>query len=262
MALAIAAQSTGGVVRRWATGCLDLLFPPVCIACGRPGHRICPACAQRVTPTPITICAHCGRVQPHRVERCARCLADQASPLRQVRAAGLHASPLREAIHLLKYEQRPDLAPLLGRYLVAAFRLPDWDDLRGTLNAVVPVPLHAQRRRERGYNQAELLAAELCRQLRLPLRPELLTRARFTQSQVGLSALERRANVEDAFAAAPACRGLHLLLVDDVYTTGATLRACAEAALAAGAASVSALTLALPAHGEDAHDPPSSTHAH
>jgi ComF family protein len=178
-----------------------------------------------------------------------------------VRAAGLHVSPLREFIHLLKYEQRPDLAPLLGRYLVAAFALPDWDDLRPYVNVTVPVPLHAQRRRERGYNQAELLAAELCRQLRLPLRTELLTRVRFTQSQVGLSAAERHVNVEDAFAAATACRGLHILLVDDVYTTGATLRACAEAAVAAGAASVSALTLALPAHGEEPHDPSDSTHA-
>jgi ComF family protein len=177
-----------------------------------------------------------------------------------VRAAGLHVSPLREAIHLLKYEQRPELAPLLGRYLVAAFIRPDWDELRARVNAVVPVPLHAERRRERGYNQAELLAAELCRRMELPLRPELLTRVRFTQSQVGLSAEARHANVEDAFAAAPGCQDMHILLIDDVYTTGATLRACAEAASAAGAASVSALTLALPAHGKENHDPPRSAH--
>jgi ComF family protein len=110
------------------------------------------------------------------------------------------------------------------------------------------VPLHAERLRERGYNQAELLARAFCRQVGLPLRPRWLQRQRLTHSQVGLSAQERQANVAEAFSASAAVRGKSILVIDDVYTTGATLNACATAALAAGAANVVALALAIPYH--------------
>jgi ComF family protein len=162
-----------------------------------------------------------------------------------VRAAGLHLAPLREFIHLLKYEERPDLAAPLARYLVAALGHPDWDDLQRGFDAVVPVPLHPERRKERGYNQAELLAGALCQRTGLSLQAGLLRRDKHTHSQVGLNAEERRANVEDAFDAAPACAGRRLLLIEDVYTTGATLEACAEAAVASGARLVCGLTLAM-----------------
>ena len=237
--------------REWAEASVDLVFPPRCASCGRAGARICVRCAQLVTPTPATVCQRCGRMQTTPVPTCAQC-ADADYPLHRVRAAALHLSPLREWIHLLKYEGRRDLGTPLARYLTATLDAPDWAALCARLDAVAPVPLHDARRRERGYNQAELLAAGLCRQRGLPLRTDLLRRTKLTDSQVGLNAVERRANVDGAFDAAPACRGLRLLLIDDVYTTGATLRACALAARAAGAAEVYALALALPSHAESA----------
>lgn len=243
-------NGTGGWLRQWTALGIDLLFPPRCATCGRSGFRICPRCAQLVTPTPDTICRRCGRVQTSSVERCAQCSGDASFPLQRVRAAALHTSPLREWIHLLKYDNRPDLAPLLARYLVVAFSLSDWKEPRQHIEYVAPVPLHAERARERGYNQAELLAAELCRQTGLRLRTDLLRREKLTRSQVGLNAVERKANVEDAFIASSECRGRHILLIDDVYTTGATLHACASTAISAGAVEVSALTLALPNHTE------------
>jgi ComF family protein len=182
------------------------------------------------------------------VPACAQCAALDDPPLAQVHAAALHTSPVREFIHLLKYEQRPDLAPALGRYLAAALLRPEWDGLRDAFDAVVPVPLHAERLAERGYNQAELLARALSRRIHTPLHTDLLHRERHTRSQVGLNAQERAANVEDAFVAAPACAGMTLLLIDDVYTTGATLTACATAARSAGARLVCGLTLAMPIH--------------
>jgi ComF family protein len=160
----------------------------------------------------------------------------------------MHGGPVREGIHHLKYSNNTAIAPLLARYLVAAFFQPPWPQLRGRIDAVAPVPLHAERLRERGYNQAELLARAFCRQVKLPLRPHWLQRQRLTQSQVGLRAQERQENVADAFRAHPAVRGKSLLLIDDVYTTGATLNACAAAAQAAGAANVFALALAIPYH--------------
>lgn len=236
--------------RNWVEAGIDLVFPPRCASCGRAGARICADCAQLVTPAPATVCQRCGRMQAMPSATCAQC-ADADYPLHRVRAAALHLSPLREWIHLLKYEGRRDLGAPLARYLTATLDAPDWAAFCAQLDAVAPVPLHDARRRARGYNQAELLAAGLCRQRRLPLRTDLLRRTKLTDSQVGLNAVERRANVDGAFHAAPACRGLRLLLVDDVYTTGATLRACAHAARAAGAAEVYALALALPNHAEN-----------
>ncbi|HQY92202.1 MAG: ComF family protein [Caldilinea sp.] len=248
-------QRASGAMSTWAAAGVDFLFPPRCAGCGRAGQRICAHCAQLVTPTPATICERCGRVQSARVQQCSQCADGTDFPLYCVRAAALHISPLREWIHLLKYEGRRDLGILLARYLTAALAAPDWAAVCAQLDGVIPAPLHAERLRERGYNQAELLAVGLCRQTGLPLHTDLLRREKLTRSQVGLNAAERKANVEAAFVAAPACRGLRLLLIDDVYTTGATLRACAHALLDAGATQVSALTLALPTHID-----PSMTH--
>ncbi len=235
-------------LRQAAESALDLLFPPVCAGCGAVGHVFCPRCAQDVTPVPAQICARCGRLQPAAIAVCAQC-RQASSHLLLARAAALHTHPLREAIHALKYNNRPELAPLLARYLAAVCQAPPWEALLPRIDAVVPVPLHQQRRAARGYNQSELLAAALCRASGLALEPSWLARTQDTPQQVGLSAVQRRQNVAGAFAASGRVRGHCLLLVDDVYTTGATLEACAEAAHTAGACAVYALALAIPARG-------------
>jgi ComF family protein len=170
------------------------------------------------------------------------------------RAAALHAYPLREVIHSLKYENRPELAECLARYLTAVFAYEPWPALAKTINGVTPVPLHEQRLTERGYNQSELLAIAFCRSIQLALRPHWLRRIRMTRQQVGLNMQERQENVAEAFAAAPDVAGQSILLIDDVYTTGATLRACANAAMEAGASAVYGLTLAIPAGGHALSD--------
>ena len=164
------------------------------------------------------------------------------------RAAALHTTPLREAIHALKYQDRPQLARLLGRYLVAAFQRDPWATLPYEIDAVVPAPLHADRLSERGFNQSELLAQVLCNATELTMQPTWLERTRSTRQQVGLNPRERKQNVDGAFTASTEVRGKTLLVIDDVYTTGATLEACAQAALDSGSDRVYALTLAVPVH--------------
>lgn len=225
---------------------LDLLFPPVCVGCGRVGYALCPLCAQDVEPVGEPICAHCGRRQARAVERCPLCAAEVEPPLELIRAATLHRWPLREAIHALKYKGRTELARPLARYLLATLSNPPWPEILPQIDAVIPAPLHARRQAERGYNQASLLAGPLCQWTALPLRTDWLQRVQMTRPQVGLNARERRVNVADAFRASPAVRGKTLLLIDDVYTTGATMTACAAAAKAAGARAVYGLALAQP----------------
>lgn len=225
---------------------VDLLFPPQCVHCGAYGAFFCAACAQQVEPVGSVLCECCGRPQPKPVTKCAQCQQQPAMLLDKVRIAALHTSPLREAIHALKYEQRPELAEALARYLIALVQQSPQGALLCAVDAVAPVPLYHERQRERGYNQSELLASAFCRGVQLPVRSNWLTRQRSTQSQVGLSAAERRQNVQNAFVAVPGVKGQRILLIDDVYTTGATMRACAQAALHAGAQAVYGLALACP----------------
>ena len=155
------------------------------------------------------------------------------------RSAAAYGGWLRRAIHLFKYEGEPARAASLAPLLIAAAQ--DFPEI----DVIVPVPLHSSRQRRRGYNQAELLAAPLGRELQRPI-VRLLIRTRSTDQQAKLDAEARRRNVEDAFQA-PEPRvvaGRRVLLVDDVLTTGSTLNACADALHAAGASWIGVLTLA------------------
>jgi ComF family protein len=143
-------------------------------------------------------------------------------------------------VHHLKYRNGRALALPLGSIMAT------WCDAHALrADVIVPVPLHPDRLRERGYNQAALLARELERRVGLPVRESVLSRVRYTRSQMELDAEARRRNVQGAFRCADGrVRGQHVLLVDDVCTTGATIAACADALRAGGAARVEALTLA------------------
>jgi ComF family protein len=158
-----------------------------------------------------------------------------------IRSAGVYKPPLSLAIRRFKYRGRTDLAASLGRLMAQA-----WQSNPRPIDFVAPIPLHEKRLAERGYNQAALLAAELCRAAHLPLvAPGLLTRQKDTEHQVQLGLEERQRNVKDAFVwIGPPLTGATVLLIDDVATTGSTLEACAEALIHAGAGSVHALTVA------------------
>jgi len=196
---------------------LDLVFPPRCGGCGRYGAAWCPSCADSLRPASATTLAGIPLV-----------------------AAGRLEGPLQQAIHTYKYRPRPQLACVLAQPLRRAIVAADV-----SLAALTFVPLHPRRRRERGFNQAERLAAELSSALDVPLLSGL-TRVRATPAQVGLSQADRRANLAGAFqwtATLPPPRGLGL--VDDVCTTGATLTAAAGAVAEAGGSIGAFLVLAV-----------------
>ena len=197
-----------------------------------------------MNPVPHAICPHCGRMddQPLSAGTSVLCRQCRTHPLvaSQMRAPLRYAEPTSTLIHQFKYEGYSALGRPLARFLIDGW--PAWDN---SPDLIMPIPLHPQRRRQRGYNQAELLARPLAEAMNVPMNTSALRRTRHTVPQVGLGPEERRHNVHGAFAVEPnAVREHHILLIDDVLTTGATMSAAAETLMAAGAASVAAYCLA------------------
>lgn len=217
---------------------LDLLFPPRCVGCRRMGSILCTECLQQIPPVEPSACIRCGD-KAVADGLCQRC---RTSPLKieRIRSVVYFQDVLRKAIHLLKYRGRAALARSLGQ-LMAEY----WTQHPILADVIVPVPLHVDRLRERGYNQAALLAREMGSRLEMMVDEKTLVRRRATAPQTKLDAAQRKDNVRDAFyCSSDALAGKHVLLVDDVCTTGATLEACAIALCESGARSVEALTLA------------------
>lgn len=217
---------------------LDLLFPPRCVSCRRGGGWFCADCRARIEPLPSPVCDLCGR--PRAAARCSFC-AIHAPQIDGIRAVAFFEHHLRDAIHALKYEHRPELAPILGCLLSDYLARLTW-----RVDELIAVPLHRERERARGYNQARLLAQSLASGHHLPIWDDALARTRATRPQVELNARERRVNVQDAFDASPRVAGTHIVLIDDVCTTGVTLEACSIALKARGAQAVYGLALARP----------------
>ncbi|HMA34647.1 MAG TPA: double zinc ribbon domain-containing protein [Chloroflexia bacterium] len=237
---------------RLITALLDLIYPRQCGGCGGLGTWLCPRCLDQMAPParPGWVCARCARpLLPAPTGLYCPDLCDTGG-LTAVLCSGLFAGPLREAIHHLKYSRWRVLAAPLAALLAATCRATPLPWAESVVPWLLPVPLHPRRQRARGFNQAALLAASLAARLGWPLLPGL-TRVRFTDSQVGLSAAERAVNLEDAFAwrGAPLPRA-PLVLVDDVYTTGVTMSLCAEVLRARGAGPVYGLALARTEHSD------------
>jgi len=225
--------------RQWVWTGVDLIFPPQCGGCGKAGERFCATCLASLASLPQPQCAQCGYPLPPSGHCVASHLSGTAA-LAGIRSAFFFEGPVQRALHRLKYKRDIILADSLACLLREAWRA---YDLPGDL--VVPVPLSAERLRERGYNQANLLARAFAELTRLPYLSSGAVRIRHTASQVKLSAAQRRENVACAFEAKPqVVFGQTIILIDDVCTTGATLAACAEALRAAGAAGVWGFTLA------------------
>ena len=243
-------RSARSAFRRGAKLLELAFFPSFCKICGtlleRPGERVlCAVCLAKIVPEPASACVCCGRFfdgegGPH---PCAACL-DTRPPYGRHRSGGRYRGELKETLLLFKYRSYRSLGKPLGRFVVEATKEEDalWRDV----DVIVPVPLHPRRRRERGFDQARVLAREIGRLKGLPVAPGLLRKVRNIVPQTSLERDDRKANVRGAYAAPrPArLRGCVVLLVDDVFTTGSTLGECASVLKRAGAKEVRAVTVA------------------
>jgi competence protein ComFC len=228
----------GGTInsfRRAAEFTVDLVYPKRCAGCSRRGFWLCDECATALPCFSAPWCNRCG--VPGTYSSC-KCPSTPEN-LEQVRSVGPFDGWLRGAVVQFKYHGEWARAAQLGEHLAAAVAHLQQVD------ALIPVPLHSARLRQRGFNQSLLLAERAGDLLGLEVK-EALVRTRRTDAQVHLGAEQRVANVAGAFAAKPGIPmvGRSFILIDDVITTGSTLSACAEALISAGATSVKAASLA------------------
>ena len=206
---------------------------------------ICPDCLSKIRWIAPPFCSICGtpfvsgEVDNH---PCSACMKKKKY-FTMARALGYFEGALQEAIHLWKYEGKIGLSPLLGEWM--AKHLPHYWDPK-CFDLVVPVPLHKQRLRERGFNQTLLLVKEFSRRTGIPYRMTALQKKKPTPPQIHLSGAEREKGVRGSFhiLRREDLEGRTILLVDDVYTTGATVNECSKVLLAGGAARVDVFTLA------------------
>jgi ComF family protein len=244
-------------VKEILTGITDLIFPPLCITCGAvlEEHAPLPFCTTCVTGIHFIhppLCPRCGTPFPIAESDdhlCGECLTTER-PYAVARAVGLYEKTLLTAIHLFKYRGKIGIGEVLGS-VMADFAGRQWD--MTVFSLIIPVPLHRKRLRERGFNQAVILARQIAKRFSLPLDFMTLRRERFTAPQVGLGREERSANVRKAFAVRKPEKiaGRRILLVDDVTTTGSTLTECASVLMKANAEAVAILTLARALHDTD-----------
>jgi len=223
---------------------LDFALPPRCPGCGAitgEPHRFCLDCWRSLTFLGEPCCARCGLPFEYGGKEeawCASCLAEPP-PFDRLRAAVAYGETSRQVALRLKYSGRPGLAQILAHFMVRHVAAGEGDAL------LVPVPLHRWRIWSRGYNQAALIASALSRRTGLPAGLDLLRRTRATPPLRGLGRRERALAVRGAFRVAPGAKerlaGRRIILVDDVYASGATASACARTLKRAGAASVDIL---------------------
>src|ERR1043165_1314050 len=227
---------------------VSLLYPPVCTICGgnvQAGEYLCNGCEATAARIVAPFCQLCSEPFEGSITNeftCANCAHRRIhfdAAVSAYRGRGI----VREIIHEFKYGRQIHLRHLVARWLQAAL---DDERIRGCqFDIIVPVPLHAARQRERGFNQASLLAGLLSAQISIPSKP-LLDRIRYTTTQTALDRSERMENLHNAFRLRKNAdvRGLRVLLIDDVLTTGSTLNECARVLKRAGARSVYAATAA------------------
>jgi ComF family protein len=226
---------------------LDLALPRLCAACRAPveGQGLCPTCWSKLSFISRPYCERLGIpfvYDPGPGILSMEAIADPPA-YNRARAAVRFDEISRALVHALKYGDRLDLAPMMGRWLGHAGH-----ELLADADALIPVPLHWRRNWARRFNQSAMLAAAVSATSGVPVAAGALKRVKATVQQVGLSRSERAANVQGAFRVPPerkaAVVGRRLILVDDVLTSGATAEGCARALLRAGAANVDVLVFA------------------
>ena len=225
---------------------LDLLYPrrcPICHEAAPPGEKICPECRKRLPVIEAKRCLKCGKPVEDTEIYCEDCKKRPGHEYTAGIGIFLYDEVMKETISYFKFKGRREYGEILGdlAYEGGQGLIEKWNPA-----LIVPVPLHPEKRRERGYNQAEEIAKEISIRSGIPMKTEFLVRTVSTKAMKNLSAEDRKKNLEQAFSAGSEFRPVKsLLLIDDIYTTGATCDAAAKVLKAAGAGEIYFLSLCI-----------------
>ncbi len=224
--------------------CKDVLFPIYCISCHQEGAWFCPSCFSEIHDFGVFLCPYCSQHSVYGVS-CVSCMSSASNIVSSVISMlPYHTASMERLLHVYKYQYATDCVDVF--YLIIRSFFDRYPFLCSGIDICVPVPLHRQRQLERGFNQSELFAQYIASLLHLPMK-DVLIRNKKTTQQALLSKADRISNVSDAFVCSLSSvsfvKGKKILLIDDVYTTGSTLQAAAEALFIAGAKDVQGCTI-------------------
>lgn len=223
----------------------DIFFPKLCVGCGKWGTYFCPKCISNISQGDL-VCPVCERAA---IGGSTHPICRGKWKMDGLWSLGVYRDPLRKVIQKLKYRHVSELAEVLTDLIIsywAKYTPQFFDELKkGGDWIIVPVPLHPRRQKERGFNQSALLGQILSKKIGLKYS-KALKRVRFTKPQVGLKSWQRKENIKNAFSLTKTCNlsPVNYLLIDDVWTTGSTLKECAYVLKKGGAQKVWAITLA------------------
>lgn len=217
---------------------VDFLMPVACVHCGVEGAFLCGPCVKGAESLPKNLCRTCAEPTAEHMTQCGDC-ATLPPPLDRLVAVYRYRGAVRSAVHALKYRHITAIAPVMAG-LMSTRGVPK----RSKFDCALPVPVHSDRLRERGYNQAAFLARHVAENSQMQFIADGLRKTRSTLSQVELTRQERATSLKNAFAANYHFEDAHVLLIDDVCTTGNTLMNCAAALKRAGASRVTGMVFA------------------
>ncbi len=231
------------ILKRAAGRAAMLLWPKVCPFCLIPCRDgICPSCRRKLAELEVQdlVCLCCGRpIEDEQQEYCRDCQNPRV--FNRGASVWLHREPVSTSLYQFKYHNQRAFAPIYARTLVARYErlIKSW-----RAQCLIPVPLHPRRQRQRGYNQAELLARELGKLLNLPVAAHAVERVKYTQPQKVLNGPGRRKNLHQAFRANPPVHPVkRVIVVDDIYTTGSTIEEVGRALKEVGVEKIYFLTV-------------------
>lgn len=228
----------------------EIIFPPQCLGCAEilhpfTGQIFCPVCSDKIKFVSGSICPVCGTTfsdSPAPDHVCGDCLENKTY-FTCARSIFRYETFILEVIHQFKYGRNMSVGETLASYM-AGFSFPDIDFTDYSM--IIPVPLNIKRLRERGFNQSLILARAMGKKRQIPVNFSVLKRQKFTLTQAGSNRNERKQNIKGAFEVKDSKKiaGKNVIIIDDVYTTGATINECAKTLTMAGAKKVAVLTLA------------------
>lgn len=239
----------GSVLKTLGATVADFVFPRLCPGCGErvfeEGMLVCPRCRDSMEALKLPLCPTCGAPDaPFSTEDICDCCPEGEIHFASARAVTEFAGVAKQLVERVKYNIHPEYAEWMGRRMAEVFKVEH--QLVRDFHAIIPVPLHRTRERERGFNQSRLLAEEISRATGVELMNGVLLRHLFTKTQTRMGRRARAKNIAGAFKVAQVgcIRGKTILLVDDVHTTGATLNECARVLKEGGAECVCCMSFA------------------